>query len=87
MPAIEALAFAVSAGFAVVLVATTLAIIGIGHEERLHTFKRRRPPTIPALLARRILGVYIRRTLDVQDKSADSRKCHYANSHALPRGR
>jgi uncharacterized membrane protein len=70
--AIEAVGFAVSAGFAVVLVATTLAIIGISHEQRHHTFKRQRPPTIPALLARRILGVYVRRTLEVDDKSGGS---------------
>jgi hypothetical protein len=86
MSAIEAIAFAGSAGFAVVLVCTTLAIIGIGHEERLHTFKRKRPPTVPSLLARRIVGLYVRRTLEVQDKSGDSHKCHDANSHALPRG-
>jgi hypothetical protein len=85
MYAIEAITFAVSAGFAVVLVATILVIIGIAREERLHTFKRQRPPTIPALLARRILGVHVRRTVEVRDKSVTLHKWHDANTQTASR--
>jgi hypothetical protein len=34
--------------------------IGVHQEERRVTFSDRRPPTIPALLARRVLGAYVR---------------------------
>jgi hypothetical protein len=58
MLAIEPIAFAAAAGFAVVIVATILVIVGVRQEERRETFASPRPPTIPALLARRVLGAY-----------------------------
>lgn len=59
MAVIVVLLFAVAAGFAVVVMATILVIIGVRQEERRGTLARKRPPTIPALLARRVLGTYI----------------------------
>jgi hypothetical protein len=61
MLAIEAVVFSVSAGFAVVIVGTALVIVGIRHEERCGTLTRQHPPTLLAILARRVLGTYIRR--------------------------
>lgn len=55
---IYSLLFAVSAGFAVIVAATMLAIIGVRQEERCGSLTQQRPPTIPALLARRVLGAY-----------------------------
>jgi hypothetical protein len=59
MAAIDMLVFVTAAGFAVVVTATILVIIGVHQEERRGTLARKPPPTIPALLARRILGTYI----------------------------
>jgi hypothetical protein len=59
MAAIEAIAFAFAAGFAVIIVATVLVIIGIRQEERRHSFGRDDPPTAIALLARRVLGAHV----------------------------
>ncbi len=63
--AIEAIVFAGAAGFAVIVVATILVIIGVRQEEYFlngdvdengrRTFEDREPPTVLALLARRIL--------------------------------
>jgi hypothetical protein len=59
MAAIEAIVFVTAAGFAVIVVATILVIIGIHQEERCKTILRgRRPPTVCALLARRVLGAH-----------------------------
>jgi hypothetical protein len=60
MDAIEAIAFAGGAGFAVVVVATIVVIIGVAHEEHAKTLTGRHPPSVPALLARIVLGTYIR---------------------------
>jgi hypothetical protein len=69
MPVIVTLVFVVAAAFALIVVVTILVIIGVHQEERYQTFVRRGehdrilvhggPPTIPALLARRVLGAYI----------------------------
>jgi hypothetical protein len=61
MEAIEAIALAGGAGFAIVVVATIVVIIGVRHEEHLGTLTRQHPPTIPALLARLVLGTCTRR--------------------------
>jgi hypothetical protein len=63
--AIEAIVFAGAAGFAVIVVATILVIIGVRQEEHFlngrvdeqgrRRFEYREPPTILALLARQIL--------------------------------
>jgi hypothetical protein len=60
MEAIEAIALAGGAGFAIVVVATIVVIIGVRHEEHLGTLTRQHPPTIPALLARLVLRTHIR---------------------------
>jgi hypothetical protein len=57
MAAIEAIVFVGSAGFAVVVVATVLVIIGVHHDERYLTLGGE-PPTIFALLARCILRAH-----------------------------
>jgi hypothetical protein len=60
MTAIGVIVFAGSAGFAVIVVGTILVIIGVSQEERCRTMARRCSPTIPALLARRVLGIRLR---------------------------
>jgi hypothetical protein len=60
MAAVDTLLFATAAGFALIVAGTILVIIGVHQEERRVTFSDRRPPTIPALLARRVLGAYVR---------------------------
>jgi hypothetical protein len=42
-----------------VVVATVLVIVGVRQEERRGTVAHKRPPTISALLARRVLGAYV----------------------------
>jgi hypothetical protein len=59
MAAIEAIVFATAAGFAVIAAATIVVIIGVHQEERLETLAHGRPPTVPALLARRVIGAYV----------------------------
>jgi hypothetical protein len=54
MAAIEAIVFVGASGFAVIVVATVLVIIGVRHDERNLTLGCQ-PPTIFALLARCIL--------------------------------
>ncbi len=57
MSALAMLGFAAGAGFAVVVVATIVVIIGIHQEERRNSLLRGSPPSVVALLARRVLGV------------------------------
>jgi hypothetical protein len=59
MAAIDAIVFATAAGFAVIVIATILVIIGVHQEERRKTLAFGDPPTVAALLARRVLGAYI----------------------------
>lgn len=67
MAAIEAIVFAGAAGFAVIVIATVLVIIGVRQEQRVleregrQTFAHQDPPTILALLARRVLGAHFNR--------------------------
>jgi hypothetical protein len=58
--AIEAIALAGSAGFAIVVVAVIVVIIGVRYEERIGTLTRQHLPTVPSLLARLVLGTYVR---------------------------
>lgn len=64
MAAIEAITVAVAAGFAVIVIATIMVIIGVRQEQAImqregrRTLIHREPPTIPALLARRVLGAH-----------------------------
>lgn len=54
-----ALVVAVGAGFALILVATIVVIIGVHQEEAAKTaFRGLRPPTTCALLARWVLGAH-----------------------------
>jgi hypothetical protein len=59
MAAIDALLFATAAGLAVTA-ATILVIVGVLAEERRATIVHNRQPSIPALLAHRVLGTYVR---------------------------
>lgn len=67
MAAIEAIVFAGAAGFAVIVIATVLVIIGVRQEQRVmeredrQAFAHQEPPTILALLARRVLGAHFNR--------------------------
>lgn len=77
MAAIDALLFATAAGFAAIAAATALVIIGVRQEERRQTIASTRPPTIPALLARRVLGAYIQllpQDSPAAENPADSRR-------------
>jgi hypothetical protein len=60
-----ALALATAAGFAVAA-ATVLVIIGVRQEERRGTIENKRAPSIPALLARRVLTTYVRQLSEDQ---------------------
>lgn len=70
MDAIEAIAFAAGAGFAIVVVATVLVIIGASQEDRLGTLTSRHPPSVPALLARLVLRTYVRLPMEDSDENA-----------------
>lgn len=71
MVAIEAIVFATAAGVAVIVIATILVIIGVHQEERRKTLAHGDPPTVPALLARRVLGAYIHLLPDKQPEPDD----------------
>jgi hypothetical protein len=59
MAAIEAMLVAVAAGFALIVAATIMVIIGIHQEERRKTILGgHRPPTACTLLARWVLGAH-----------------------------
>jgi hypothetical protein len=64
MAAIDAIVFAGAAGFAVIVIATILVIIGVRQEQAIleregrRTFAHHEPPSILALLARRVLGAH-----------------------------
>jgi hypothetical protein len=66
MAAVSALLFATAAGVTVVIAATALVIAGVRDEEKRGTIADKRPPTIPALLARRVLGTYAHLTREDQ---------------------
>lgn len=59
MASVYVLLFIVTAGVAVVVVATVVVVIGVRQEERHGTIAHQCPRTIPALLARRVLGAYL----------------------------
>jgi hypothetical protein len=71
MAAVDGLLFATAAGFGVVVVATVLVIVGVRQEERRGAMAKMRPPTIPALLARRVLGTYVRLLREDQTRRND----------------
>jgi hypothetical protein len=60
MAVIEAIVFAGAAGFAVIVIMTVLVIVGVRQEEQRWTLADCGPPTIAALLARRILRTHTR---------------------------
>ena len=63
MPLIEALIFIiVGAGSATLAIIMAVVVIGVRNEERDMTMSRRRAPGLAAWLARRILGLYVRKT-------------------------
>jgi hypothetical protein len=74
MAVIDALVFATAAGLAVVVAATILVIIGARQEERRQSITHKCWPAMPALLARRVLGTYVRQLRP--DLPADQRPGH-----------
>jgi pseudouridine-5'-phosphate glycosidase len=73
MPLIEAFTFMiVGAATATVAIIMALVVIGIRNEERDVTMTRRKAPGIAAWLARRILGVYVRKPGPGGGGNADS---------------
>jgi hypothetical protein len=71
MAVIEAIVFATAAGFAVIVVGTIVVIIGVHQEEKLETLADGMPPTILALLARRVTGAYV----NLQREQEPPREC------------
>jgi len=62
MPLIAAFAFfIVGAGTATLVIIMAVVVIGIRHEERDATMNRRKAPGLAAWLARRIVGLYVRK--------------------------
>jgi cytochrome c-type biogenesis protein CcmE len=61
MAAIVAIVFAVAAGFAFVAAIFVIVIIGVHREERYLTFSNKTAPGAVALLARIVLGRYVRK--------------------------
>jgi hypothetical protein len=61
MAAIVAIVFAAAAGFAFVVAIFVIVIIGVHREERYLTFSNRTAPGAVALLARIVLGRYVRK--------------------------
>jgi hypothetical protein len=61
MAAIVAIVFAAAAGFAFVVSIFVIVIIGVHREERYLTFSNRTAPGAVALLARIVLGRYVRK--------------------------
>jgi hypothetical protein len=60
MAALGVIVFAAAAGFAVVVVITVIVIIGVHQEERYMSLWDRKAPSAMALLARIVLGRYVR---------------------------
>jgi len=60
MAAIDAIVFAVAAGFAFAVLITIIVIIGVHREERRLTLTRSNPPGVTARLARIVLGWNVR---------------------------
>jgi hypothetical protein len=58
MAVIWVILFVTAAAFAVIVIATVLVVIGVHQEERRWTLAHGDPPTVLALLARRILGAH-----------------------------
>ena len=77
--AIEVLVFAGAAGFTIIIVATVLVIIGVRQEQAVldregrRTFAHHEPPTILALLARRVLGAHFNVIPDGARRPGDPR--------------
>ncbi len=64
MAAIEVIVFAVAAGFAFVVVVTSIVIIGVRREERYLTLTNNSAPGATAQIARIVLGRYVRMEQD-----------------------
>jgi hypothetical protein len=63
MPLIEAFMFiVVGAATGALVVVIAVVVAGIRHEERIMTMTRRKAPGPSALVTRRILGLYVRKT-------------------------
>ncbi len=63
MPLMEAFTFiVVGAATGAIVVVMAVVVAGIRREERIMTMTRRKPPGPSALLTRRILGLYVRKT-------------------------
>jgi hypothetical protein len=62
MPAFEALAVVVAAVFLALIALVAVVIRGIHREERRMTVLYARPPGTAAFVARRVLGLYVRKT-------------------------
>jgi hypothetical protein len=72
MAAIEVIVFAAAAGCAFVIVMTIIVIVGVHREERHLTLLNKSAPGPTALIARIVLGRYVRKERDwVIDRRGD----------------
>ena len=62
MPAIEALIAAAAAAFFGLIALVLIVTVGIHQEERKHSFLRAKAPSAVALVARRVLGLYVKKS-------------------------
>jgi hypothetical protein len=81
VPAIEAILFAVAAGFAVTIIATILVIIGVHQEERNRTLANQHPPTIASILARRLLQTPANRSPGQQEEHTAEQNARSKHGH------
>jgi len=90
MAAILAIVFAAAAGFAFVVSIFVIVIIGVHREERYLTFSNTTAPGAVALLARIVLGRYVRKERRRQrggypDDLASSREPSFREHSVGPR--
>jgi hypothetical protein len=81
VPAIQALLFAVAAGFAVIVITTILVTIGVHHEERNRTLTCQHPPTTVAILARRVLRTRADQSQGQQEERAADHNARGRHGH------
>jgi hypothetical protein len=81
VPAVEAILFAVAAGFAVIVIATILVIIGVRHQERNRTLTHQHPPTITSILARRVLRTSADRSPGQREERAADHNARGRHGH------
>lgn len=86
MAVIVAIVFAAAAGFAFVVAIFVIVIIGVHREERYLTFENRTAPGAVALLARIVLGRYVRKQRGRRQRSTPDDLASSREPSVGPRG-